>query len=88
MDKLTRIIESVLLFQIKRRITSLYKGFLFTIEDIQDEFPDTISYERGQILRKQILDAGNEAYREIEEMFYTLKDAQEDTTEKEYYGKG
>ena len=59
-------ISELLLFQIRRKITSIYKNFFFIIEDLQDSgynIPD----EQYQKIRKRILDSSNDAIREIEE---------------------
>lgn len=59
-------IRELLLFQIRRKITSIYKNFFFIIEDLQDSgynIPD----EQYQKIRKRILDSSNDAIREIEE---------------------
>jgi hypothetical protein len=59
-------ISELLLFQIRRKITSIYKNFFFIIEDLQDSgynIPD----EQYQKIRKRILDSSNDAIREIED---------------------
>ena len=59
-------ISELLLFQIRRKITSIYKNFFFIIEDLQDSgynIPD----EQYQKIRKRILYSSNDAIREIEE---------------------
>ena len=59
-------IRELLLFQIRRKITSIYKNFFFIIEDLQDSgynIPD----EQYQKIRKRILDSSNDAIREIED---------------------
>jgi hypothetical protein len=54
-------------FHAKRRIVNLYKNFLVILEDLQQD-GQNLSDERYQRVRKKILDAGNDAYREIEEI--------------------
>jgi len=53
-------------FQIRRKITNLYKQFLFILEDLRGEGYD-IPEDQYQKIRKRILDYGNDASREIEE---------------------
>lgn len=48
-------------FQIERNVMSLCKNFLIVLEDIRDGTP--IDYQKQ---RKRVLDAGNNAIREIE----------------------
>ena len=52
-------------FQIKRKIINLCKFFLFTLEDLRDEYdiPDDV-YDK---MRKRVLDSGNDTVREMEE---------------------
>ena len=53
-------------FQLRRKVTSLYKNFLFILEDLDSKAynMDEESYQR---YRKRILDHGNDLIREIEE---------------------
>ena len=53
-------------FQLRRNVTSLYKNFLFILEDLDSKAynMDEESYQR---YRKRILDHGNDLIREIEE---------------------
>jgi len=53
-------------FQVTRKVTNLYKQFLFLLEDLQDQGYD-IPDEVFQRMRKRVLDHGNDAIREIEE---------------------
>ena len=53
-------------FQVTRKVTNLYKQFLFLLEDLQDQGYD-IPDEVYQRMRKRLLDHGNDAIREIEE---------------------
>jgi hypothetical protein len=53
-------------FQINRKVTNLYKQFLFMLEDLDGDGYD-IPDEVFQKLRKRVLDYGNDAIREIEE---------------------
>ena len=59
-------IKELFLFQIRRKITNIYKNFFFIIEDLQD-LGYNISDEQYSKIRKRILDSGNDAIREIEE---------------------
>ena len=58
--------KEFLKFQLRRKVTSLYKNFLFILED-----SDTNSYNNDgkayQHYRKRVLDYGNDLIREIEE---------------------
>lgn len=56
-------------FQVRRKVTNLYKQFLFILEDLQGSGYN-IPEESYQKARKRILDHGNDTIREIEE---TLK---------------
>lgn len=54
------------IFQVNRKVTNLYKQFLFILEDLQDQgynIPD----EHFQRVRKRVLDHGNDCIRETEE---------------------
>jgi hypothetical protein len=53
-------------FQVRRKVTNLYKNFLFILEDMQDSGHD-IPEEVFQRARKRVLDYGNDTIREIEE---------------------
>jgi hypothetical protein len=64
-------IKDLTLFQVKRKITNIYKNFFFILEDLNDSgynIPD----ETYQKIRKRILDNANDAIREIEEHFETI----------------
>jgi hypothetical protein len=54
-------------FQVHRKITNLYKQFLFILEDTKTN-NDEISEEAFQKARKRVLDHGNDSIREIDEM--------------------
>ncbi len=58
--------KEFLKFQLRRKVTSLYKDFLFILEDCDASSynMDKDSYQR---YRKRILDRGNDLIREIEE---------------------
>lgn len=56
-------------FQVRRKVTNLYKQFLFILEDLQGSGYN-VPEESYQKARKRILDHGNDTIREIEE---TLK---------------
>jgi len=61
-------IKDITLFQIKRKITNIYKNFFFILEDLGDSGYN-INDETYQKIRKRILDNANDAVREIEENF-------------------
>ena len=53
-------------FQVRRKITNLYKNFLFILEDLKDkEYYN--SEEEYQKARKRVLDLGNDLIRDIDE---------------------
>ena len=60
-------------FQIARKVTGLYKQFLFILEDIKDEPQNKVNDQSYQRARKRILDYGNDTIRELEEDFSKLK---------------
>ena len=64
-------IKDMTLFQIKRKITNIYKNFFFILEDLTDSGYN-INDETFQKMRKRILDNANDAVREIEENFTKL----------------
>ena len=53
-------------FQVRRKVTNLYKQFLFILEDLRGDGYN-IPEEAYQKARKRVLDYGNDAVREIEE---------------------
>jgi len=53
--------KDYLKFQLRRKITGLFKNFFFLLEDLN------LEDEKYQKLRKRILDYGNDTIREIEE---------------------
>ena len=64
--------KEFLKFQVTRKVTNLYKNFLFILEDLQEadnNIPDE-SYRRN---RKRVLDYGNDSIREIEEYLDKFK---------------
>lgn len=64
-------IKDITIFQIKRKITNIYKNFFFILEDLSDSgynIPD----ETYQKIRKRVLDNANDAVRELEENFSKL----------------
>lgn len=61
-------IKDMTLFQIKRKITNIYKNFFFILEDLGDSGYN-INDETYQKIRKRVLDNANDAVREIEESF-------------------
>lgn len=53
-------------FQMRRKVTNLYKNFLFILEDSTDsQYNSQEAYQRN---RKRILDYGNDTIREIDEL--------------------
>lgn len=63
-------VKDFLQFQVRRKITNLYKNFLFILEDIKDkEYNSEEDYQRH---RKRVLDFGNDTIREIEETLGSL----------------
>ncbi len=64
-------VKEFLKFQVRRKVTNLYKNFLFILEDIQSDNPN-INPEAFQRHRKRILDFGNDTTREIEEYLKNL----------------
>lgn len=64
-------IKDITLFQIKRKITNIYKNFFFILEDLTDSGYN-INDETYQKIRKRVLDNANDAIREIEESFSKL----------------
>jgi hypothetical protein len=64
-------IKDITLFQIKRKITNIYKNFFFILEDLSDSGYN-INDETYQKIRKRVLDNANDAIREIEESFTKL----------------
>lgn len=65
-------IKEMTLFQVKRKITSIYKNFFFIIEDLSDAGYN-LNDETYQKIRKRVLDNANDAIREIEDYFNNLK---------------
>jgi len=58
--------KDFLQFQVRRKVTNLYKHFLFILEDLQAE-EYNIPKEVQKRNRKRVLDYGNDTAREIEE---------------------
>ena len=65
-------IKEMTLFQVKRKITSIYKNFFFIIEDLSNSGYN-VNDETYQKIRKRVLDNANDAIREIEDYFNNLK---------------
>ena len=63
--------KDFLSFQVNRKVTSLYKSFLFILEDLQDSGYN-ISDSVFQRYRKRVLDNGNDSIRGIEELLEKL----------------
>jgi hypothetical protein len=64
-------LKDITLFQIKRKITNIYKNFFFILEDLGDSGYN-MEDEKYQKIRKRVLDNANDAIREIEESFSKL----------------
>jgi hypothetical protein len=64
-------IKEFALFQVRRKITNIYKNFFFILEDLQDNGYN-INDETYTKIRKRILDHANDAIRELEEQFQAL----------------
>ena len=58
--------EEFLQFQVQRKVVSLYKSFLFILEDLKAQGYD-IDEDMYQRCRKRVLDQGNDTIREIED---------------------
>jgi len=65
-------IKDLTLFQVKRKITNIYKNFFFILEDLSDSGCN-INEETYAKIRKRVLDNSNDAIREIEEFFNTIE---------------
>lgn len=65
-------IKEFLQFQIRRKITNLYKQFLFILEDshTSKNANDPEVFQRN---RKRVLDFGNDTAREVEEYLKNLE---------------
>lgn len=66
MEKGDPKIKEYVMFQLRRKITNLYKQFLFILEDAHNSKYNT-NDEAYQKYRKRVLDNGNDTIREIEE---------------------
>ena len=53
-------------FQVRRKVTSLFKNYFIILEDLVRENP-SISQEKYNQIRKRILDYSNDTIREIEQ---------------------
>jgi hypothetical protein len=58
--------KDYLSFQVRRKVTNLFKNFFMMLEDLSKENP-SISQEKYNQLRKRVLDYGNDTIRELEE---------------------
>jgi hypothetical protein len=58
--------KDYLSFQVRRKVTNLFKNFFIILEDLSKENP-SISQEKYNQLRKRVLDYGNDTIRELEE---------------------
>jgi len=64
-------VKGFLQFQVRRKVTNLYKNFLFILEDQKSkEYNSEEDYQRN---RKRVLDYGNDTIREIEEILDNLE---------------
>jgi|TARA_R110002074_G_scaffold267104_2_gene439386 hypothetical protein len=70
-DELEEKLQEYVSFQLTRKVTHLYKNFLFILEDLKSQGYD-ISDEDFQRCRKRILDHGNDTVREIEDCLKDL----------------
>ena len=66
MDKGSNSAKDFVTFQVSRKVTNLYKQFLFLLEDLNEQGYD-IPDEVYQRMRKRVLDHGNDTIMEIEE---------------------
>lgn len=64
--------KDFLKFQTNRKITNLYKSFLFVLEDLKNSGYN-ISDSVFSRYRKRVLDQGNDTIREVEEDIERLK---------------
>ena len=58
--------KEFLQFQVQRKVVSLYKSFLFILEDLKAQGYD-IDEDMYQRCCKRVLDQGNDTIREIED---------------------
>lgn len=58
--------KDYLSFQVRRKVTSLFKNYFIILEDLVRENP-SISQEKYNQIRKRILDYSNDTIREIEQ---------------------
>ena len=58
--------KEFLQFQVQRKVVSLYKSFLFILEDLKAQGYD-IDEDMYQRCRKRVLDQGSDTIREIED---------------------
>jgi len=58
--------QDYLSFQVRRKVTSLFKNYFIILEDLIRENP-SISQEKYNQIRKRILDYSNDTIREIEQ---------------------
>ena len=65
-------VKEFLQFQVRRKVTNLYKNFLFILEDLQEKRYDITDDEVYQSCRKRVLDYGNDAIREVEETLESI----------------
>ena len=58
--------KDYLSFQVRRKVTNLFKNYFIILEDLVRENP-SISQEKYNQIRKRILDYSNDTIREIEQ---------------------
>ena len=59
-------------FHVRRKTTSLYKDLLFILEDLKED-QYNISDKVFSLMRKRVLDSGNEAIRELDTIIDQIK---------------
>ena len=64
--ELEQKLQDYVSFQLSRKVTHLYKNFLFILEDLKAQGYD-IDEDMYQRCRKRVLDQGNDTIREIED---------------------
>lgn len=57
--------QDYLKFQIRRKVTNLFKNIFFLIEDLKRENP-SISNEKYDHVRKRVLDYSNDTIRDLQ----------------------
>lgn len=57
--------QEYLNFQVKRKVTALFKNIFFLLEDLQKENKD-FSKEKYEHIRKRVLDYANDTIRDLQ----------------------